>query len=181
MVRRPLGGAAGLLLATALTLTGCGAGPQSAQGVTDNEGTAVTPIQDRPSLEAVRAEFTEAEGRVKDAVAQILPGAGWRLAYEHTTGPCRENDGRDDPRAERLVGGKWELRAVPTEEQWAQIRGRVTEIVAEYGFVGTLMDTPVPDGNAYKVAGRYEGSNFTIAYRKAMVMGFTSGCHIPEE
>lgn len=175
MMSRSLRGTAALLLAGAVTLTGCGSTAQTAQGDT------VTAIQDRPSLGAVEAEFAVAEDRVKAAVSEILPGPQWRLAYESETSPCRENEGQDDSRALRVTGGRWELRAVPTEEQWARIREQVTPIVADFGFTEILMDTAVPDGNTYRLAGPFQGSSFMLAYRKAMVMGFTSGCHLPEE
>lgn len=187
MLSRSRGGTAALLLAGALALSGCGGGAQTARGAADGVrehfdegGTDVQSIRERPSFEATLAEFGEAEERVKAAITEILPGAEWELTREHDTSPCRENEGQDDDRAVRLYGTMWALPTVPTEQQWAQIRERVTSIIADYGFSGSLMDTPTANGAVYKVAGVYEGSVFSVAYKQAVVVSAISGCHLPE-
>lgn len=185
-VSRPLGGTAALLLAGALALTGCGGIEQMARGAVgagpasgDEGGVAVEHVTQRASLEEMLVEFGEAEERVKAAISEVLPGADWEVASEHDTSPCRENRGQDDVRALRLYGTMWSLRLVPTEEQWSRILEKITPIIAEYGYGEGLMDTPTANGAVFKVAGVYDGSAFSVAYKKTVVTHFISGCHIP--
>lgn len=156
------------------------AGAMAGCGLATDNGAPVSSISGRVSLEAVSAELTEAEGRIRDVVSEILPDGQWTQTREPWTSPCRENRGADDPRAKAWLHGNWQYRAIPTTEQWIQIRESVLPIVADYGFTEIAMDTPAGDGAVFKVAGVYEGSRFSIQYNKAIAMSFRSGCHVPE-
>lgn len=135
---------------------------------------------ERPSMEAVAAEFTEIEERIQAAVTDILPDARWTRSSEPKTSPCVEN-GEDVDDARRLFPGVWGADAAPDDEQWTRIRESVLPILAEYGYTRVSMDAPAGDGAVFKVAGQYEGSSFSLRYSKSIAMSFRSGCHIPEE
>lgn len=135
--------------------------------------------QDRPSLEAVTAELSEAEERIRAAITEIMPSGQWTRVREPGTSPCAEN-GESIEGARRLFPGNWKLAARPDEEQWAHIRESVLPILGDYGYTEITMDTPVADGAAFEVAGRYEGASFSLKYDQSTAMSFSSGCHFPE-
>lgn len=139
----------------------------------------MTSPQDRPSLEAVAAELTEAEERIRAAVSEVLPAGAWTRVMESRTAPCTEN-GQSARGAKQLFNGNWKLDAKPDELQWTQIRESILPILAEYGYTRVAMDLPVGDGAAFEVAGAYEPSRFSIEYDKATAMSFSSGCHFPD-
>lgn len=170
MSRRRAAGAA-VLLAAVLTTAGC--------GTATSEGDPVPSPHERPSMEAVTAELAEAEERIRAVVTEILPGARWERTSEPGTSPCTE-DGDDVEGGRRLFPGVLGAAVVPDDQQWTAIRESVLPILADYGFDRVSMDSPAGDGAVFKVAGRYEGSSFSIQYEKRTAMSFRSGCHIPE-
>lgn len=142
----------------------------------------MTPLQDRPTAETVSAQYADAETRIQDAVAEIVPGGEWTRYREPSTSPCSDNQGAegDEGRGVRVRGASYGYNATPTAEQWAQILDRIAPILAEYDFRTELMDAERGNGgSAYKVAGPYPGSTFSLQYSKEIALAFISGC-VPE-
>lgn len=168
-VTRRLVTTAALVVAAALTTVGCAT----------SEGETVPSPQDRPSLEAVAEELSDAEERIRAAISEIVPSGQWTRVRESGTSPCTEK-GETVEGAKRLFPGNWKFDARPSDEQWVRIREAVLSILGDYGYTEIAMDTPVGSGAAFEVAGRFEGSSFSLHYDRATAMSFSSGCHFPE-
>lgn len=166
---------AGLLAACALSSCGFG----DTNDPMDERGRHMESIHDRPTLDVITVEYRELEGQIKDVISDILPGGQWTQHGSDKKPSCRENNGNDDPRALRLVSAVWGLDARPTSEQWDLIRERVTPLLREHGFTTVTMDTTVHEGAVFKVAGPYDGSEYSISFGKALSTGFITGCHLP--
>lgn len=166
---------AGLLAACALSSCGFG----DTNDPMDERGLHVESIQDRPTLDVITVEYRELAGQIKDVISEIVPGGQWGQYSADKKPSCRENKGDDDPRALRLISASWGLDARPTSEQWDLIRERVTPLLREHGFTTVAMDTKVHEGAVFKVAGPYDGSEYSISFGKALSTGFITGCHLP--